>query len=598
VRRFHFAGVAVVSLVAATAAPAMAETPRLRLTPETKVIVAGVGEPAQSAATLIQEWLRRATGTAGGFEVVTRGEEPAAGPRIVVGDPTVVAGLGRHEILVQRQGELVHVAGGSEGAVLEAAAAFLDLAAGIHFYMPGELFTAVPGPRPIEIGLLSARRAPDIPERWMGMFWNSREERDWARRNGVWQAPAGLASHSMFDRFPPARFAARYPEIYPMRDGQRHVPKNKQDQAWQPCFSEPRLVDAALEEAADTLAEHPEQRFITYAVQDSHAFCQCERCSAAVQQFGDGAHGRLYYAFLNRLAPRLRAELPRRGITEPRTLVALAYSLVREPPPFELDPDILVMLVFKGSDIEIDQMLDEGSLLSRWRARAPRLGHHDWAHGDGFLIPRLYMTLAARLYRAVPFAMVRAESYPSWGLDGPKLWVLSQLWWDTGADPDDLYARFCDDMFGPAAMPMHAYFLTLEELWRDLSHDAERKQFRWKDQLTASREQLATMATARALLDEAMQAVETADQRRRVQLFRNSFRVSHHLMEMASAPQVSAGQVELFLRFVREVIAPDPMTLFSRRLVGPEGYVEKRVREAVGAVTSGKIASGPVSPPR
>ena len=61
------------------------------------------------------------------------------------------------------------------------------------------------------------------------------------------------------------------------------------------------------------------------------------------------------------------------------------------------------------------------------------------------------------------------------------------------ADVDAALQQFCDDMFGSVSGDMYNYFTTVEELYRQMHEDIERKLFRWYSQfvLDAAEWQLA-----------------------------------------------------------------------------------------------------------
>jgi hypothetical protein len=194
--------------------------------------------------------------------------------------------------------------------------------------------------------------------------------------------------HNVNQRFPQERFAEKYPDIYPIIDGRRYLP-TPGDQRWQPCFSEPTLVDAAVESARDFFAAHPEMPYIAFTVQDSHAHCERDLASDEVQrqiaalgpeQGRTQGLSNLYWAFLNRVAERLETTYPDRRV------VGLVYAQVRRPPPFRLHKNIVAWMVFKMSDIVIDRRFAENAdYFHSWADRAAAIGHHDWSCGYGYL---------------------------------------------------------------------------------------------------------------------------------------------------------------------------------------------------------------------
>ena len=590
-----------------TAAPAGkleadANPPTVILQPNATCIVrpAAAPEVEIKAATLLQEWLRKACRVEGGFEILAEGKAVPAGAFVLaVGAGTwipraTIETLEGRDFLLLRQGNRVAMTGAEPAGTMRATVRFLDEFCGVRFHMPTDLFTSLLASKEISLGAVNIVDKPRIRDVRMGMFWNLPEENDWMLRNGVGVQPRYITSHTMALRFPPQRFSQRFPEIYPILKGERKIPADARDQQWQPCFSEPKLLDAAEEEAVEYFRRNPLTRGITYAVQDSHSFCECPRCREIIEKTGDKAqaYSNMFWGFLNGLATRLEKRLPEYGIAPNKVLVGMAYSEVRMPPPFKLHPNVMAYPVFTVADLLIDKVLEPDSPygVARWYKVASQMGQYDWAEGDGYFIPRLYAGLATRLFDANHrFTLATAETYPNWGLDGPKYSMLARIWDHPGSDARALYARFCDDMFGPAREEMLAYFLGLEELWISMDADAERKLFRWANQFTLRPPQQEMVRAARARLDRAKTLAATPDEKRRIELFSKTFRLSEMIFDLANAEKPTKAQVEELKKYTTTVIAPDPMTMNTKGqgAQGP-GYVLAQVEQIILKVTAGK----------
>ncbi len=547
------------------------------------------------SARLLQEHLRDACGATEGFEIVRGGQVAEVGERAVLalgrtrwladGD---LDGLHRDGFVLRRRGNVVAIAGARSGATLYAAAAFLDRFCGVRFYMPGELFTSRPAELPITLGRIDLRVEPYVRV-GAAYTWGVPAGSDWMRLHALDRRPISH-QHTMNERFPPEKFAEKYPEIYPVIDGERYIPKPG-DQRWQPCFSEPRLVDAAVESAAGFFAERPEVEYVTFSIQDSHAHCERDLASDEVKQHGEvQGLSNLYWTFMNRTAERLEKQFPDKRV------VGIVYGNVRMPPPFKLHPNIIAWMVFKMSDVIIDRRFTEredGTNYEKaWAEAASAVGHHDWTYGHGFLIPRIYTDYVQRTFLeferlGAPIRCAYAEPGPNWGLDGPKLYLMARLWWDPHIDVKAVRKQFCDDMFGAASGEMLAYFTKLETLYDLMNRDQERKLFRWNTQFLQDDEERALTRECRAHLDHALTATRSELVNERVGLFSKSFRLSEYFFELANAEAVSPQQVEEVRRYVREVIAPDSMTFFRR--TGPDDII-KEVDQALNAVTRGKPA--------
>ena len=568
----------------------------LKLAPETTVLMVPEHSPFSSdyeAVKLLQKHLRRVYGTEKGFDRINRASEAGSRAVLAVGRTRWLAGedtegLGKHGFLVRRKGRVILITGGTPGATLYGVAHFLDRFCGVRFYLPGDLFTSAPGRKEVVLEKVDIREEPSVKASSSSGYHSSPDAGDWQALNAVDRRVASH-QHSMQQRFPPERFAEKNPEVYPILGGKRYIPKLKQDNNWQPCFSEPDLVDAAVESAESYFAGNPDLEFISFSVQDSHTFCECQRCARGVEAIGKWrSHSQLYWRFMNQVAARLEKSCPGKEV------VGIAYSDVRHPPKFPLHPNVVPWLVFKISDARIDRRLDPGgeyNLLEQWARLTKRIGHHDWAHGRGFYIPRIYSSMVARVYGqakdlGLHIKYIHAEAYPNWGLDGPKLYIMSRVWWEPSQDVNALLRQFCDDMFGEARSEMFEYFATLEALFLELNDDHERKLHRWHTQFVTDVKEREKISLARRLLDEAAKKANGDQEKKRIDLFSKSFRLSEYLFGFAAAKRIDREEIEAFKTYAREVIMPDPMTVY--RSGGPE-HVMEQMERILAVITRGKV---------
>ncbi len=566
--------------------PAASRKP-LELSPHNTVIALpelGVSQGNHDAAAELQQWLRKASGAATGFDILPESKVgPVEGRTIIalgrsrwLADDEI-AGLSPAGFLIRRKANVVCIAGGAGTGAYLGAVRFLDRACGVRFYMPTDLFTSVAAGKPVIQGELEVRIEPFVGSAMMSGLVGVPGDGGWAKRNGAARRLGGTHQHSMYDIFPPARFAQRCPEIYPILGGKRHVPADASDQQWQPCLSEPKLLDCALESCRLHFRRFPSHLYVAVSVQDGHRTCECPKCNAAYEGFKaagrpeaearDRGFSKLYWQFIAALAGRLEAEAPG------KKLVALVYGPARFPPDSAMPANVVLFTNFHVAELDADRILAPEaatgvSPLDEVLSRARTYGNHDWYHGNGFLVPRIYSGYWSRFMRALAAkadgAMMHAEAYPNWGLDGPKLYITARLWQEPGLDVEELLGQFCGDMFGPAAAPMRAYFTELEKLWIALDNvkGPERKLFQWGRQFLADADDLAAVRRCRGLLEEAAKLAATEDERRRVALFSDTFRVSESLYEMAAAESVAKDRVEQFRRHVETKIIPNPMTLY------------------------------------
>lgn len=582
-------------------------TAPMTLTPRDTLIVVGTfcRYVDLDTARLLQANLRRAYDVAQGFDIVNDYalDEHRGGKAILAVGKTRFAADADDEKLetfgfrIRRRGRAVILAGGSDRGVLYAVVRFLDRFCDVRFYLPGALFTSRPRETPLALGGVDITGAPYVTVaacRTTGAPGGD----TFMRLHGLDRRPTSH-QHTMYRRFPPDRFAEKYPEIYPVIKGKRYVPEPG-DQKWQPCFSAPSLVDAAVESATDFFREHPTIGYVAFSIQDANVYCERDLAGEVVTSQVDALGkqegtvqglSNLYWAWLNAVAARMEETHPDKKI------VGLVYATVRKPPPFRLHRNIIAWMVFKISDIVIDRRFDGSRpYIKAWTDAAAAVGHHDWSYGYGFLIPRIYTGYVQKTFlefekMGAPIRCAYAEAGPNWGLDGPKLYLMARLWMDPRTDVAAALKQFCDDMFGPAAGRMRQYFTLLEDLFcNHLNRRTEQKLFRWRRQFTewtdAERDML---ARARGLLDEAAGIVGPgSNEAGRIALFSKTLRMTEMLVAVGNADEVSRATVEKIRTYWRDVIVPDPMTIHAR---GKREELDRLILEPVlRQITRGKVA--------
>lgn len=78
----------------------------------------------------------------------------------------------------------------------------------------------------------------------------------WARRNRM---HGRVEFHHNLQRLvSPEKHAKTHPESFPIRGGKRYIPPDSNTHGWQPCFSAPGLVEAAVADICRYFDEHPE----------------------------------------------------------------------------------------------------------------------------------------------------------------------------------------------------------------------------------------------------------------------------------------------------------------------------------------------------
>lgn len=615
----------------------------LTLGPDATVIALSAvkGPLEDSAAQLLQSSLRSAYAVKTGFEIVPADRPLPAAAKVIIaigwtswseGFALSPVNLGRYGFRIHRVGNIIAIAGDKSRGTYYGVIRFLDRFCGVRFYMPGDLWTSRPAKVPLILDNVDMLSKPAVQSTFMtGVFGT------WVDQNAVSRRVGGTHQHNMLQIFPPERFAQRWPEIYPILpvktgnavERKRVIPGADAGQGWQPCFSEPRLVDAAEESILAYFTRNPTHDFIAVSVNDSHAFCECDRCLKLIAEVGgDKVKGytRMYLKFLNALAVRVEARLPETGATPGKRIVYIVYSEVSGAPEEKLHPSILPVIVTKFYDIPLGMQFSDPKVrlspdllklswqeavtqhlhpeqandawsrdfwarMDAFNRNANGFGHHFWHHGMGYLIPYNLFTGPASAYfqlaRERNLQYVHMEAYPSFGMQGPVFYILARLFWDPGVDVAALWREFAVDMFGEeAAGHVVDYFTTLERLPSAYIGKPKVKMGLFANQLLLQDDaQRELYRAARRHLDAARPKLRTDEQKKRFELFDKSFKLTEMLLALHSNREPSQADLQAIRDYTSQVILKDPMALYLGR--GTDS-VMANVNAAIGAVTQGR----------
>lgn len=373
--------------------------------------------------------------------------------------------------------------------------AFASKFLGIHHYFPGELGMVKPD-KPIKLDLPAGQWVvnPDF------------KGRHWSGYAGAASAGWGIRAsggggryqfhHRFWDIFPSAKYGKTHPEYYPVitpdqpglkqsnhplyRDiplGGRFVPAIGSTVNWQPCTSNPDVIRLTIDYVLAELDKHPQNPTVALGVNDNGGFCNCPECQKlsppGVDPLIDVAQGYRYYLFYNQVADEVQKKYPDAKIG------FLVYASLTDWLPERLNPLLMPYTTMSMADMW-DPAYKERLMKSfeTWPRVAHQFGIYEWLFGNGFAVPRLYLHNQAeglKRVKALGAAGFYAEAYPNYGLDGPKLWVVKELLWDTSQNVDVLINQFCNDLFRSAGPAMRTYFDRLEQAWSEQKPTDDRR---------------------------------------------------------------------------------------------------------------------------
>ncbi len=620
----------------------------------------------------LQRLLQHATGSSGGFGLVTQTATLPVSATVVIAlgntsyaDPARQQALFRDGFYVQRDRravggldasarvvDLVVIAGGLRSAALNTvggasayaqgtwsgAMGFLDRYAGVRSYLASGSssdmtwvsrrasltvamadvgFESEPWVESLKV---TGFRAPTGAVPMAG-------ETNWAARNAFGTRRLGAEhQHNVQQIFPPGcrdksttdcpQLFTASPELYPVyplnyRAGQvpdgsvmldggyRYRPAfnsvpvdaaNGWDQYWQPCFSAATAVPAAVSSIA-TLQMAMPRDYVAVSINDFGAVCPAD----VAQGFRASD---VYWHFINQTSQQVSARV-----------MGLSYGAYGQLPPFRLNDNVVVFSNYGPAEWPTDGA-NITRELQQWALRTRHWGNHTWAHGQGYLIPRVFTASFQQLLQTAIRAGLDAkyahvEAYPNWGLTGPQLYLMARLTWDPFVNTGALRQQFADDMFGPAASDMNAYFVTLEALWNQLDTGdvyvnaqgqpliSERKQRAWVDsgsyvsQFATTAASRALYAQARANLNAAMSHSLTSTERARVQFFSDTFALTEALMRAYDLKKSGAPTAD------RQAAIDAASTLWNSLRLTPGALYETGNSTQGGTAYTGTCPAGP-----
>ncbi len=532
------------------------------------------------SALLLNKWFKNIYQTDSGFQVVkeslvknTEGKIIIAIGKTTFSNRVNFNNLQPYSFTIKRKNQIISIEGASPLGTLLGTSYFLDHFCGVRFYMPGDVFISMPETK--RIGLNKTISATVIPSTKyiMSTGYKTSAESDWAQVNGLARKDWGSHQHSMGDRFYNDSIFKLFPEIFPIVNGQKYFPKSKQDQNWEPDFAESRLVDAAVFSAIPYFKQNPQIDYISFSVQDSWSYPAEGKMGDYLKNYPNTKEGKFrgytdaYISFLNKLAERLKKELPANGITKPKTIVYIVYGNVRVVPKVKLNPAILPITVFHLAESIMDSLYNDNGL-AQWAKVTKRIGNDDWAEGRGFIYPRIYTNIVSKFVRTVQkekmsFDYAHLEFYPNWALDGPKYYFMSKIYWNPNANTDSLLTLFCMDMFGKAGKQMKSYFSALENLNTSMNNDPKRNRRigGYATQLSLNENELSLVQKARRNIDEAYSIAGTDEQKKRIDLLSQGFKISEDFFEMYNSKIVDSNKVNELKDYLKNTVAGNQMML-------------------------------------
>ena len=468
----------------------------------------------ENAALLLQQYLEQATGVK--LPIRKESEQPAR-PLILVGQTKLgaQAGLSAADLpsegyRVQAFQDGVAILGettpeGVDRGTLFGVYRFLEDAAGVRWYFPGEMGTVVPRKETVSIPRgYSAAGHPAFPVRIGGIsHWRTEVAEQWhpALRFGNSRGMVANHTHETWHQL----YGKTHPEYFALKaDGTRAITGQQfssgQNQSYL-CLSEPGVLRQHVENVDAWFGSgdatpwrggaQPSVRDIPFGMSDTRGICQCPLCKPRIQEERGrwGKSSNIIFDFVSRYGQEVKKRHPEAVIW------TLAYDHYELPPTEikRLPDNIGITLCLIPTVVQMNHPGVKSkvrALIDAWFELVNRNPEHliIW---DYFCYPNGQFTAPTE----IPHVLKEHVGYlkgkalgifnngfnPSTNADRPQLyltfrivWLMHRLLWDPELNLDQARADWCRDLFGTEAAPtMERFYRLLEDRWEKVAWEQE-----------------------------------------------------------------------------------------------------------------------------
>ena len=374
---------------------------------------------------------------------------------------------------------------------------FLREYVGVNWLFPGKLGEIVPRKEAVSMpAVLNDKQEPDfLPPRvlvdWphepgVGVFGlrhmmsYGRVEPDGTNPHPAFKPSLGyaatVAGHNIAFFLPQSLFD-EHPEYFSMIDGERRRPL-PYHVGWQPCMSNPAVVQLAIDATRKSFDENPEKIGISLGENDSGGYCECGACQAMDTDRRRWAtdlcrnYANRKWKFYVQVGEALQESHPGKEIG------VFAYLWSALPPD---DPEILARLEKLDNIVVQKTFFHESDMrkFDEWSRLGLGFAVWDYIYSHFNLDFRHYPRQWARKARQLHNRGARSYFGELCGGEpwapkfSPKRWLIQRLLWDLQADEDVLMDDYCRLAYGAGAEPMRAFWDRWEEIW--MRRDEEKR---------------------------------------------------------------------------------------------------------------------------
>ena len=470
---------------------------------DARIVRLNASEDCSAAAAELRKYLSKMSGV--DLPVAARGAPGVARTELLVGlsgDTGVpeLPGQAQAASAMKREGFRIYAGADASGkpcvAVLGKDAAGMRFGVcellerlGCRWYMPGELGENIPRKPTIVVPEMDEVQNPDFVLRnvWWAYggrpAWQRAASTEWRRRNKMGGVQASMG-HNLHRIVVPSRYGKTNLDFFPLRNGRRYIPQSDGEQGWQPCTSNPEVIELAARKAIAFFDSRPDAFAYSLSPADGYGWCECDACTAQdpvrFRGLTNRGKGRRMTIFANEVAKRLAARHPDKHVCW------YAYAgTVEAPDDVHVHPNVVISLAHYGwCGCNVHALADKRcrlnpkflEILNAWSGKTDKLFIREyWTTLVGATDMPARVCAAYSLAEDIPLFKSKgvigfsSESIPDYGAAALNFWMAARKMWNAEADTDALLDDFYTGMYGPASQAMRAFFEHIVEHCRRVS---------------------------------------------------------------------------------------------------------------------------------
>ncbi len=237
-------------------------------------------------------------------------------------------------------------------------------------------------------------------------------------------------------------------QLYQYHHNLFNIFKSAQKKDWQPEFSDQKNIIRAQEYVDSMFTRFPDLRSVSLSVNDGVGY---QAKDVKVDDKGKYNLARTYVAFVNEVARYTSRNWPGKNIA------ILQYNKVADPTAIPYEDNVIVFLL---NEIK--------HKYARWNKNASKFGYYQWLYGRRYIFPNYGLTkLKNVLHWCIEHEidLYKGEFYGAWAIDGLRIWVLSNLLWNSVQDINNLVTYYLENQYGPGAGDMAEFFDFCEDIF-------------------------------------------------------------------------------------------------------------------------------------